>query len=72
MRAPPEISFHNLESSTWAEEEIRACIADLERLYDRLVTCRVHVDQRADNSNHTVPPVAPCWPAVSRNCSRRS
>jgi hypothetical protein len=34
------------------------------------VTCRVHVDQRADNSNHTVPPVAPCRPAVSRNCSR--
>jgi hypothetical protein len=55
MQAPPEISFHNLESSTWAEQEIRAGIADLERLYDRLVTCRVHVDQRADNSNHTVP-----------------
>ncbi len=57
MQVPPEISFHNLESSTWAEEEIRARIAELERLYDRLVTCRVHVDQRADNSNHTIPPV---------------
>ncbi len=57
MQLPPEISFHNLESCAWAEEEIRARIADLERLYDRLVTCRVHVDQRADNSNHTIPPV---------------
>jgi ribosome-associated translation inhibitor RaiA len=57
MQIPAEISFHNLESSTWAEEEIRARIADLERLYDRLVTCRVRVDQRADNSNHTIPPV---------------
>ena len=70
MQVPAEISFHNLESSVWAEEEIRARIADLERLYDRLVTCRVHVDQRADNSNHTIPPVvhiewafraAPIW-----------
>jgi ribosome-associated translation inhibitor RaiA len=57
MQVSPEISFHNLENSAWAEEEIRARIADLERLYDRLVTCRVHVDQRADNSNHTIPPV---------------
>src|ERR671925_1642938 len=57
MQVPPEISFHNLESSAWAEEEIRARIADLERLYDRLVTCRVHVDQRANNSNRTIPPV---------------
>src|ERR671925_1921160 len=57
MQVPPEISFHNLESSAWAEEEIRARIADLERLYDRLVTCRVRVDQRAQNSNGTIPPV---------------
>jgi ribosome-associated translation inhibitor RaiA/cold shock CspA family protein len=57
MQIPPEISFHNIESSNWADEEIRARIADLERIYDRLITCRVHVDQRARNSTGTIPPV---------------
>jgi cold shock CspA family protein/ribosome-associated translation inhibitor RaiA len=57
MQIPPEISFHNIESSAWAEEEIRARIADLERIYDRLTTCRVHVDRRASNSSGTIPPV---------------
>jgi ribosome-associated translation inhibitor RaiA/cold shock CspA family protein len=57
MQVPPEISFHNTESSPWAEEEILARIADLERIYERLVSCRVHVDQRANNSRGTIPPV---------------
>src|SRR5215475_3882277 len=57
MQISPEISFHNIESSDWAEEEIRARIADLERIYDRLTTCRVHVDRRASNSSGTIPPV---------------
>ena len=57
MQVPPEVSFHNIEPSTWAEGEIRARIADLERIYDRLTSCRVHVDQRANNSRGTIPPV---------------
>jgi len=57
MQVPLEIAFHNLESSDWAEQEIRSRVADLESIYDRLVSCRVRVDQRASNSNDTIPPV---------------
>jgi ribosome-associated translation inhibitor RaiA/cold shock CspA family protein len=57
MQVPVEIAFHNIERLAWAEEEIRARIAKLERIYDRLITCRVRVDQRANNSSGTIPPV---------------
>jgi ribosome-associated translation inhibitor RaiA/cold shock CspA family protein len=57
MQVPVEIAFHNIERSQWAEEEIRARIAKLERIYGRLITCRVRVDQRAQNSSRTIPPV---------------
>jgi ribosome-associated translation inhibitor RaiA/cold shock CspA family protein len=57
MQVPLEIAFHNIEKSPAAEEEIRARVADLERIYDRLVSCRVRVDQRATNESGTIPPV---------------
>ena len=57
MQIPVEIAFHNLPKSDWAENEIRDHVARLEEIYDRLTTCRVRVDQRANNSNNTVPPV---------------
>jgi ribosome-associated translation inhibitor RaiA/cold shock CspA family protein len=57
LQVPLEISFHNMESSDWAEQEIRARAAGLEAIYDRLLSCRVRVDQRANNSNDTIPPV---------------
>jgi len=57
MQVPLEISFHNLDSSEWVEREIRARVEDLERIYSRLTSCRVHVDQRPRNSNGTIPPV---------------
>lgn len=57
MQVPLEIAFHNVEKSDWAEREIRARVSDLEKLYDRLISCRVRVEQRADNVNHTIPPV---------------
>ncbi|MPZ56143.1 MAG: HPF/RaiA family ribosome-associated protein [Rhizobiales bacterium] len=57
MQVPLEIAFHNVEHSDWAEDEIRARVADLEAIYGRLVSCRVRVDQRATNSNETIPPV---------------
>ncbi|MCZ7661413.1 MAG: HPF/RaiA family ribosome-associated protein [Xanthobacteraceae bacterium] len=57
MQIPVEIAFHNIDSLPWAEDEIRARVAKLEKLYDRLTTCRVRVDQRARNSNGTIPPV---------------
>jgi cold shock CspA family protein/ribosome-associated translation inhibitor RaiA len=57
MQVPLEIAFHNIESSDWAENEIRSHVSDLERMYERLTSCRVRVDQRAKNSNGTIPPV---------------
>src|SRR5262245_64011222 len=57
LQVPLEIAFHNIESSRWAEQEIRARVADLERLYGRLVSCRVRIDQRAKDLTGTIPPV---------------
>lgn len=57
MQVPLDISFHNIDNSEWAKEEIRDQVAKLEALYERMTSCRVRVDQRADNSNHTIPPV---------------
>ena len=57
MQVPLEVSFHNTESSKWAENEIRTRVAELEEIYGRLTSCRVRVDQRAENRNGTIPPV---------------
>ena len=57
LEVPLEIAFHNIESSAWAEQEIRARVADLEKLYDRLTSCRVRIDQRAKDRSGTIPPV---------------
>lgn len=57
MQVPLELAFHNIESSRWAEHEIRDRVADLETLYGRLNSCRVRVDQRAESRTGTVPPV---------------
>jgi len=47
LQVPLEIAFHNLGSSAGAEREVRARVAQLEKLYDQLVSCRVRIDQRA-------------------------
>src|SRR3954453_6700395 len=57
MQVPLEVSFHNMEGAEWAEKETRSRVADLESIYDRIVSCRVRVDQRATNINDTIPPV---------------
>lgn len=57
MQVPLEISYRNIKKSQTAEDEIRAHVAELEEIYDRITACRVRVDRRADNSNHTIPPV---------------
>ncbi|MGZ3283750.1 MAG: HPF/RaiA family ribosome-associated protein [Xanthobacteraceae bacterium] len=57
LQVPLEIAFHNIESSEWAEQEIRERAADLEKLYGRLVSCRVRIDQRAKDLTGTIPPV---------------
>lgn len=57
MQIQPEIAFHNIEKSDWAEDQILDHIDRLEEIYDRLITCRVRVDQRNTNANNTIPPV---------------
>jgi len=57
MQIPVEIGFRNVPHSQTTEDDIRERVARLERIYDRLTTCRVLVDQRNDNSKHTIPPV---------------
>ena len=57
MQAPIEIAFHNIEKADWAEDAIRDHVARLEQMFDRLTTCRVRVDRRANNANNTIPPV---------------
>jgi ribosome-associated translation inhibitor RaiA/cold shock CspA family protein len=57
MQIPVEIAFHNIQHSVWAEEAIREKIARLEKLFDRLVTCRVRVEKRANNPTNSIPPV---------------
>ena len=57
MQIPLEIAFRNVDASDVAEDAIRGHVDRLERIYSRLTTCRVRVDQRNDNANHTIPPV---------------
>lgn len=44
MQEPLEIAFHNVESSPSVEAEIRERVAKLDKLYDRLISCRVSVE----------------------------
>ena len=44
METPLEIVFHNMPSSAAIEAEIRERVDKLDRLYDRLVGCRVSVE----------------------------
>lgn len=57
MPVPLEIVFHNLESQSWAEDEIRARVDKLARKFDRITAARVRVDRRTTNSRDTIPPV---------------
>lgn len=53
MQVPLEIAFHHVDPTEWADAAIRERVAKLEKLYDRLVACRVRVERPNDN----VPPV---------------
>ncbi len=57
MQVPLEIAFHNIKSAQWAEDLIRARVAELEEIYGRLISCRIRVDQPAKNNAGTIPPV---------------
>ncbi len=57
MQVPVEIAFHNIQHSDWVEETIREKIGRLERIFERLVACRVRVEKRATNASNSIPPV---------------
>jgi cold shock CspA family protein len=57
MQVPVEIAFHNCQRSDSVEDDIRSHIRHLEEIHPRLIGCRVRVDQRNDNSAHSIPPV---------------
>jgi hypothetical protein len=57
MQIPIEIAFRNIGHDDDAEAAIRTHVARLERIYGRMTTCRVRVDQRNQNANQTIPPV---------------
>lgn len=57
MQVPLEITFRNIASSDSAEAAIRDHVQRLERIFGRITTCRVRVDQRNQNANETIPPV---------------
>ncbi len=44
METPLEIAFHNVDSSPALEVEIRKRVAKLEKIFDRLVGCRVSIE----------------------------
>jgi hypothetical protein len=57
MQVPLDIAFHNMPNQPWAEDEIRTRVERLEKLFGRVTSCRVRVDQRANNRNAPIPPV---------------
>lgn len=44
MKTVLQLTFHNVPSSPAVEEKISEHVAKLERLYDRIISCRVVVD----------------------------
>jgi cold shock CspA family protein len=57
MDVPLQIAFHKAGKPDWAEEEIRARVEKLQTYYGRITSCRVTVDQRANNVEGNLPPV---------------
>ena len=56
-QVPIEIGFHRIDSSDWAEAEIRARIGKLEEMFGELNSARVRVDQTNNKSTGVTPPV---------------
>ncbi len=56
MTVALDVAFHNIAHSEQVDEEIRAHVERLEHIYNRLIACRVRVDQRAQNVTKTTPP----------------
>ena len=46
MDSPLEITFHNMESSEAAADDIRKRASKLQKIYGRLISCRVSIEAR--------------------------
>lgn len=57
MEIPMQIAFHKFPKPDWAESEIRSRVDKLSGLCDRIIGCRVTVDQRAGSADGPIPPV---------------
>jgi cold shock CspA family protein len=57
MDIPLQIAFHKVAKPAWAEDEIRERVDKLVKMHDRIIGCRVTVDQRAGVSDGNIPPV---------------
>lgn len=51
MALDPRIAFRNMDVSETLDQRIRARVAELERLCDRIVACNVAVEAHRRNSN---------------------
>lgn len=51
MEVPPEIAFRNIEPTDSLKNAIQEGIENLEKVYDRLTSCRVMVEQESSNGN---------------------
>ena len=56
MQVPLEIAFRNVPRAEWAEADIRKRAAHLEKLFDRLVSCRVRIEQEGVSSSGAAVP----------------
>jgi ribosome-associated translation inhibitor RaiA/cold shock CspA family protein len=55
MQVAPEIAFHNIESSRYIHDVITRRLDDLERIFDRLTSCKVRVEGPSNKGG--LPPV---------------
>ena len=55
MQTPVQITFHQIDSSEAVADAIREKVANLEKFYDRLISCRVVVE-RPQHQHHNFAP----------------
>lgn len=55
MKTPLQITFHQMHSSPTTEDDIRARVADLEKVFDRIVGCQVRIELPHRHHQHGQP-----------------
>ena len=52
MQTPVQVTFHQLPATPTIEELVRQSVADLERHFERIVSCRVSIEAPPHNHDH--------------------